>query len=694
VRRAIVVLLAGAILAHAGIFRCGWHLDDNHTIVRNEAIGDLGAAFRGLLLSNRGLGNLTFTLNWLLSGSDTFFYHLANLLIHLANGLLVLAIARKLAPIGPRRDLLALGAGALFLFHPLATNSVTYIVQRYTSLATFFYLLAIAAYLRGREGRKNALLLAIAAALAASRTKEIALTLPLVLAWTEWVFPHGRGARRLLRVLPFVFVAGLIPATLVGARLGLGEALSEAMRSGTRETAEIGRIPYFWTQMHVVTTYLRLLVLPYGLTLDHDYPLTIGPDAATLAKALFLGAIAAAALWGRRRTPLASFGGGWFFLTLLVESSVFPIRDVIFEHRTYLPSVGFFFAAADLASRALRSRRLLVASLVAASVALGVQTSLRNRVWKDEITLWTDCAAKAPRKARPRANLAYAWIDLGEKARAREALEEAIRIGPAYPEDLVTLAELRFETGDLGGSEEALREALRLRPEYGRARRNLAQVRLARGDEVDALREAEEAVRREPTYAAAWLLLGRLRLRSGDAEGAARAADEASRVGGSTIEAVLLGAEADAARGDGTAALHRLTARDVEGSGGNREDLARVIRTLSELGDIRQAIEAARLGATWFPTDSRFPYYAGASLLSAGRPAEAAEALQEAREREPDNQTIRGLLALSLARAGRSEEAAREARSVLQVDPLNADAKAVLEEMEPLREGPRLSAGN
>ncbi|MFH1681179.1 MAG: tetratricopeptide repeat protein [Candidatus Eisenbacteria bacterium] len=680
-RKAVLVLIAAALLAHAGIFRCGWHLDDNHTIVGNEKIGDLEAAARGALLANRGIGNLTFTLNWLLTGPRTFSYHIVNLLIHLGNGLLVMLLARRLAAGAPRRDLIAAGAGALFLLHPLSTNSVTYVVQRYTSLATLFYLLSVVSYLRGREGSTAARVLSVAAALGAARTKEIALTLPLVLAFTELLYPRGRGARRFLRVLPHVAAVSVIPATLLAGHLGIGESLSEAMRAGSRETAEVGRLPYLLTQIRVVPAYLRLLFLPYGLSLDHDFPVTESLDASTLAHGLLLAGIGAAAYLARRRFRLAAYGAGWFALALLVESSVFPIRDVIFEHRTYLPSVGVFLAILGVAAAAVPSRRLLIASLVSVSLVLGALTALRNRVWVDDVALWTDCVRKAPGKARPYANLGYAWIDRGEKARARGALETAIRLGPPFPEDLVTLAELHFAEGELGRSEETLREALRLRPDYGRARRNLAQVLLEKGEEDAALREAEEAVLRDPEYESGWVFLARLRLLSGDAEGSLVAAAEAGRRGGEAEEVALLLAMGEAARGNGPAALRHVRQWSSTGSGGKEEDLASLVRSLVEGGSGAEAAEAARLGSRRFPEDSRFPYYEGAILLAEGRPAEGAAALEEALRRDPEDTIVRGLLALSWARAGRPGEAEREARAVLRLDPGNPDARAALAEI-------------
>ena len=70
----------------------------------------------------------------------------------MACALLVAGLARALLgrlprpPRDPDARWLALLAGLLFVAHPLAVQSVTYVVQRMNLLAALFYLAAIDAY--------------------------------------------------------------------------------------------------------------------------------------------------------------------------------------------------------------------------------------------------------------------------------------------------------------------------------------------------------------------------------------------------------------------------------------------------------------------------------------------------------------------------------------------------------------------
>lgn len=97
---------------------------------------------------------------------------------------------------------------------------------------------------------------------------------------------------------------------------------------------------------------------------------------------------------------------------IAMESSIIPIKDVIFEHRLYLPSVGFAFLLTSLvfysASKLNADARRPALLLVLAVAALGAATYLRNDLWADKIRLWKDVAEKSPNKARAHMNLGLA----------------------------------------------------------------------------------------------------------------------------------------------------------------------------------------------------------------------------------------------------------------------------------------------
>ncbi|MBN1826817.1 MAG: tetratricopeptide repeat protein [Candidatus Eisenbacteria bacterium] len=680
-RRILLLISIIGVLAYAGSFRCGWHLDDRHSITENEQIDDWGRSFRNLILSNRGLTDLTFTANHRAGGDGVFGYHLINFAIHWMNALLVFLLATHLFGGGEKGRSAGAFAFALFLLHPLATQSVTYIVQRYTEMATLFYLGAVLLYLEGRRGKRRAAALAWLSALAAVRCKEIALTIPLTLLWIEVVLPVGGRRERGLRILPFFAIAAVVPATLVASGVAGGEGLAGALLHSSRETVRIDRGEYMITQIHVIVSYLRLLVLPIGQSLDHDVPIQGSLfEAYTFLKGVFLLLLAGAAFFLRKKRPIAAIGLGWFFITLLVESSLIPIRDVLFEHRTYLPSVGFFLAAVSLFAPPLR-RRASVAALFALAVLLAGLTAARNRVWRDDVTLWTDCVRKAPDKSRAWANLGYGLIDAGDREGAIRALRRSIDREPEFPEDMVLLAELLMGEGDREGAEKMLRLALRARPGYGRARRNLAVILLRRGEREEAFQQADQAVRDEPDYGAGLRLRSRILLERGDAAGAARDAERSTRMEPDAGEGYLLLARSLGALGRVEEALGALRRWEDADDPGERDDLTLLARDLVQEGR-REAGEAVlALGEARFPGDPFFPATLGVLLYQDGKWEAASGPLERSLRVEPEDTEIRLLLARALASSGRGEEAKRQLQMLLERRPENSEARDLMEKL-------------
>jgi tetratricopeptide (TPR) repeat protein len=129
----------------------------------------------------------------------------------------------------------------------------------------------------------------------------------------------------------------------------------------------------------------------------------------------------------------------FFFLNHIVESTIIPL-EIVFEHRNYLPSLFLFFPVSIgvkwLLDYYRKKNRSLYVMLVSASslliIGLGLGTYIRNMSWSTEKTLWEDAAAKAPGRARPLQNLAWAHYEkIGELDRALVLYEKAINLaGP------------------------------------------------------------------------------------------------------------------------------------------------------------------------------------------------------------------------------------------------------------------------
>jgi len=568
----LLILSLLSILIYSNTFSASFQLDDVTNIVNSLQIRNLS----NLPLSeSRYVGYLSFALNYHFGRQNVFGYHLVNLLIHIANGFLVYCFVLLLfrippppltphaLPLTPHPSRLpydsgiALATSLLFVAHPIQTQAVTYIVQRITSLATLFYLLAVLLYIKWRltepESRRQSLWYAgaLLSTILAMKTKEISFTLPFMLILVEAIFFGSPTRKQWIALIPFLLMLPIIPLSHSG-RIGEVEA------GFAKGTTEISRLDYLFTQFRVMLTYVRLLVLPIYQNVDYDYPIAHSLlEPTVLFSFLFLLLLFTFSLyllfvWPRtpyafRFTPpatrLVAFGILWFFLTLSVESSIIPIWDVIFEHRLYLPSVGFFLTGSVLISALLERRRGMAAiSIGVLVIILSVATYQRNLIWKDEFTLWNDVVQKSPNKTRGHISLGIVYRNQGRLGEALRELEAAIILDPENAAAHINLGNVYSDLGrvddaiqeyktastlrpdyvdphydlgivyqNLGRFDEAIREyqaAIRLDPGLPRPHNNLGRVYFEKGKLPDALEEFEKAVKIAPDFFSAHINLG------------------------------------------------------------------------------------------------------------------------------------------------------------------------------------------
>jgi len=651
----LLAISLATVLVYSNTFEASFHLDDVPNIIRStEAHSLLGPS----PWSSRYLGYLSFALNYRLGGLKVVGFHVLNLLIHTGNALLVFWLTALTFRTPALRDsnatpllrrFLPLAAGFLFAVHPIQTQAVTYIVQRFTSLATLFFLLSLALHAQARlaldEGtaRRARVVwlfgLSFVAAVAAMKTKEISFTLPLVGAAYELLFFRRR---RLALLAPLALAALLVPLAVAGQG---GEKLSSVLAnpvSFAAETLEIPRFVYLLTQTRVIVTYLRLLVVPVGQNLDHDFPLShsLIEPRVLLAIAVLLALVTSAAFVLVRARKMKSaagvlffFGTIWFFLTLLVESSIIPIRDVIVEHRVYLPSVGaaVAFATAMLwALERLRIQRLptvqATAALAIAAVPLGAATFSRNFVWRNDVTLWRDVAAKSPNRTRPHDILGSAYLDRGWMP---EAISESLAALRISPEDVQALTNLGTAYLRLGRTDEAIAKLekavslVRCRSS-AQAHYSLGIAYSAKARFDDAIREYREAIRREPEAAGSHYVLGNAYLETGKLGDAAHEYREAIRLH------------------PGHADAHN-----------NLCGIAMKQGLFDEA--IRECREASRLD----PTMAEAHYNLAASYLKAGRPSEAVKEYRQGSALKPIPERSFELAAAAEAAAAETTSARR-----------------------------------
>ena len=221
----VIAFVVVGFLTYANTFESPFVFDDNLRILDNPDIRmeELSlkslrdAAFGKYSARSRPVGNISFALNYYFHQFEPAGYHLVNIIVHIATGILLwLFLKMTLGIIAARAEdqrgeWIALAAALLWLVNPVQTQSVTYIVQRLNSMAAMFFLLSFICYLKGRLTADRRWIWAwfLGAALAwllALGCKQNTATLPFFIILYEWYFFQNLNADWLKRNLKYVAI--------------------------------------------------------------------------------------------------------------------------------------------------------------------------------------------------------------------------------------------------------------------------------------------------------------------------------------------------------------------------------------------------------------------------------------------------------------------------------------------------------
>lgn len=587
----IAIISIVTTLVYLNSLRVPFTLDDVSGIINNPSthLDQLSLSELNKAISNsRPVSNLSLALNYYFNGFNVVGYHVVNIMIHCLTAIVVYIFFLKILP--SSSSLFALLGSLLWAVHPVHIQAVTYIIQRMTGLATLFFMLSLVLYIQGREtgGAKRIwlFLLALGAGLLGVSSKEIAVTLPFVILLYEFYFrahcnPHFLK-RQLKYWVPFFVMTLLFLAGYFTNRGGLIHGLQNilTMDFGNESITGYERL---LTESRVIIFYLSLLILPLPsrLNLDHDFAVSTSllDPLSTLFSVIFILGLILYSLWIAKKYPVVSFGILWFGINLALESTIIKL-DIIFEHRLYLPSIGIFLLLSwtlmkisqphiaastgrihDTNPRDTISNRIQVEprswgygslNLPRSAVArmkhkmivqpgillltLGVlgfysvATFLRNAVWQDSITLWTDIVKKSPNKARAHSNLGALYFDRGDLDLAEQEFEQALRLRPegfVYRDNLAVVYQ---REGKIADAIRLYQDALKFNPYDAAVYQKLGKIYFKDGRQDLATIAFEKSITLDPGQAMTYSLLGQVYHKSGYAEKAAMAYEEALRL--------------------------------------------------------------------------------------------------------------------------------------------------------------------
>ena len=395
-----LAVAAAAFVAYLPSFWGVFHFDDYNVIVHYPTVHSWEALAERAGGGVRPLLKASYTLNWTLGFGFSFF----NIAVHAFNAALLFLIGSRLF----KNPTASLVAALLFALHPAATEAVTYISGRSSSLMAAFYLGAMLAYLHGHRFASAALfVLAVA-------TRETAVTLPAALLlcelsvgtawreilrrqWPHWALLAAGGVFILLNQRYFDLVA-----------YGFGErGLADNLLT------QVGGVSYL---------VLRLIAL-HGYNIDPALPALTAWTPTLVFQTSLLTGLFLIGIFNLRSRPWIAFGILWFFLQLAPTNSIVPRLDVANDRQLYLACWGLFLALAVQLKAHLKLSIPILLAFAVASVA-------RQLDYASEIALWESSVAGAPWNARGHNNLGYAYQLAGRAEDARREYQMALLVDP------------------------------------------------------------------------------------------------------------------------------------------------------------------------------------------------------------------------------------------------------------------------
>ena len=471
----------------------------------------------------RPLHILAHWLIYRVAGPNPAAFHLFQVVVYAATVVIVFAIARRLL----RSEAAAFAGSLLWAVHPLHVEGVAWIAAVPDTGYGFFYLLGFLMFLRGEDCDSKPLqahALAALAFLPALFFKEMALSFILVIAayWLTHPPPMRSGTwrSRIPRFLPYIAAVGIYLAVRIvalGYMTHAGKLWSVSWRVIGAALGLLGQHTklFFWpTHLNVFRSF------DVESSLRSPWPWLV---IATVA----------AALWLRKREPVAAFLILWWPLGLLpaldIRNLSFPL---LAERFTYVPSVSLcllvswvLFVWLRREIPAARWERAVVPATASALILCAVQTLRAIPNWRSNESLANYSMKQSPDAAL--LHLIQGFVlqyKEGDLAGARRKYETAMRLNAQSPRPLskvtydsyIGLGTIAQREGKLDLAVDYLEKAIRVSPYDSPAYDTLGAIYFPRGDYAKAAEYFSQAVRANPYdvngrfyLGTCWLKLGK-----------------------------------------------------------------------------------------------------------------------------------------------------------------------------------------
>jgi protein O-mannosyl-transferase len=533
-----VLLVFLALVCYWPALHNGFIWDDDMHLTNNPHLHDLAGLVSLWTTSAARICPLVQTGFWVqraLWGLVPWPYHLVNILMHAAGGLVLWQVLRALHVRG------AWFGAALWVLHPVAVESVAWITELKNTQSALFYLLSVWFFVKWRQAalrrpqmeawaRERFYALALLCGALAMASKSSTVILPLALGLCAWWMEGRWNWRTVARLGPFFLCSGLASAVSMWTQKIEGALDTDYARSGPERLVTAGKVVWF---------YLGKLIWPHPLVFI--YP-RWEVDASRVWSYLPLAAVGVTSLvlWSQRRRWGRPVFLAWsYFLIALLPvlgliDHYFLRYSFVGDHFQYLASMGplalagaGLFLGLDVVAKGNRVAKAVVCGMLL--MVLGGLTWGRTFVFRDNEVLWRDTLACNPACWMAHNNLGNALEKKGQMTEAIGEYQEAIRLNPDRAEAHINLGAALDGLGQMDAALRQFQEAIRLKPDHADARCNLGVILGRKGQTDEAIGQFQEAIRLRPDHVKAHNNLGNALSKQGRTDEAIREFQEALR---------------------------------------------------------------------------------------------------------------------------------------------------------------------
>ncbi|MCK9627165.1 MAG: tetratricopeptide repeat protein [Bacteroidales bacterium] len=477
------------LLAYSNHFDNSFHFDDDHTIVNNAAIREIdpikfivdGKTISTLPANQSYRPYLTLEnaidLN-ISKGGGTRAFHIHIFITHILVCILLYLMTKIIlekSGFQGKKEYWALLVATSFGLLCANAETVNYIFQRAEIDSALFVLAGLVTYITGGFWKKYHLYLIFP--LIGFFAKEMAFVFAPLLLLYLLIFEENMDLLHFYKSEELKKLKKSLVKTLPAILLTIGYYIFyKIMIPDTWTTGgdNISNYKYLITQPLVICHYLVTYFIPYNLSADTDWKVfeSIADYRAITGIILLAGVVFLALKTSKdKKTRVISFGLLWFLISLLPTSSFMAYAEVLNDHRCYIPYLGLGIAVIfgvkylideyfpnAYTSKNGKNTLAVIVLLFLGGNAFGVYQ--RNRVWDNELTLWSDVTEKSPENARGWMNYGVALMQIAKYDKAETKFLKAASLNPSYAYIYINLGILKAAKGDPEEAETYYKKAI------------------------------------------------------------------------------------------------------------------------------------------------------------------------------------------------------------------------------------------